>query len=128
MLACAARWPATATGHTELALQQIHGAAARVDPGATAFPHRRDQYDFLILTQWTDPTDADSCIAWTRETFEAMAPFTERAVYVNNLGTEGEDRVREAYGANHPRLAAIKARYDPTNLFCTNQNVRPQTS
>jgi FAD/FMN-containing dehydrogenase len=126
MLACVARWPVTATGRTELALQQIHGAAARVAPRETAFPHRRDQYDFLILTQWTDPADADSCIAWTRETFESMAPFTERAVYVNNLGTEGEDRVREAYGAHYPRLAAIKARYDPTNLFRTNQNVRPQ--
>jgi FAD/FMN-containing dehydrogenase len=55
-----------------------------------------------------------------------MAPFTERAVYVNNLSAEGEDRVREAYGANYPRLAAIKARYDPTNLFRTNQNVRPR--
>jgi FAD/FMN-containing dehydrogenase len=126
LLACAARWPATASGRTELDLQQIHGAAARVDPGATAFPHRRDQYDFLILTQWADPADADSCIAWTRDTFEAMATFTERAVYVNNLSAEGEDRVREAYGANYTRLAAIKARYDPTNLFRTNQNVRPR--
>jgi hypothetical protein len=55
-----------------------------------------------------------------------MAPFTERAVYVNNLSAEGEDRVREAYGANYTRLAAIKARHDPTNLFRTNQNVRPR--
>ena len=54
-----------------------------------------------------------------------MEPFTERAVYINNLGTEGEDRVREAYGANHPRLAAVKTRYDPTNFFRANQNIRP---
>jgi hypothetical protein len=55
----------------------------------------------------------------------AKEPFTERAVYINNLGTEGEDRVREAYGANHPRLAAVKTRYDPTNFFRANQYIRP---
>ena len=78
MLSLPGPWPRTATGRTELALQQIHGAAARVAPEATAFPHRRDQYDFPILTQWTDPADAPSCVAWTQETFETMAPFTER--------------------------------------------------
>jgi hypothetical protein len=77
------------------------------------------------MSQWTDPADAPPCTAWTRRTFEAMVPFTERAVYANNLGAEGEDRVREAYGANHPRLAAAKARYDPANLFRANQNIRP---
>jgi hypothetical protein len=126
MLACVAAWPPTATGRTELALQQLHGAAARVDPGATAFPHRRDQYDFLIMSQWTDPADAPACTAWTRQTFDALAPFTENAVYVNNLGTEGEDRVREGYGPNYDRLATIKASYDPTNLFRSNQNIRPR--
>lgn len=55
-----------------------------------------------------------------------MELFTERAVYVNNLGGEGEDRVREAYGPNDDRLAAIKAIYDPTNLFRANQNIRPR--
>lgn len=60
-----------------------------------------------------------------RSFFEAMRLFTERAVYVNDLGSEGEDCVREAYGANYPRLAQIKARYDPTNLFRANQNIPP---
>ena len=55
-----------------------------------------------------------------------MEQFTERAVYVNNLSSEGEDRVREAYGSNYDRLAAIKAIYDPTNLFPANQNIRPR--
>jgi FAD/FMN-containing dehydrogenase len=110
-----------------IALQHMHGAAARVDPAATAFPHRRDHHDFLILSQWTDPADADRHIVWTRDFFAAMRPFTERAVYVNGLGTEGEDRVREAYGSNYERLAAIKARYDPSNLFRSNQNIRPRS-
>ena len=77
------------------------------------------------MSPWIDPVDAPPCMAWTRQTFDAMAPFTERSLYVNNLGTEGEDRVREAYGGNYPRLAAVKARYDPANLFRANQNIRP---
>ena len=61
-----------------------------------------------------------------RDFFAAMQPCTEGAVYVNGLGVEGEERVREAYGGNYPRLAAIKATYDPDNLFHGNQNIRPR--
>jgi hypothetical protein len=81
----------------------------------------------LILSQWTDPADAERHIAWTRGFFEAMRPFTERAVYVNGLGVGEEDRAPEAYGANSPRLAAVKARHDPSNFFRSNQNIRPLT-
>jgi FAD/FMN-containing dehydrogenase len=134
MLHFAAERPSPAPVHgaigpsrSGIGFQHVHGAAARVDPAATAFPHRHAHHDFLILAQWTDPADAEPHIAWTRAFFEAMRPFTERAVYVNGLGVEGEDRVREAYGANYPRLAAIKGRYDPTNLFRANQNIQPLT-
>jgi FAD/FMN-containing dehydrogenase len=106
-------------------LQQMHGAASRVDPAATAFPHRDEHHDFLILSQWADLTDSEENIRWTREFFEAMQPFFEKGVYVNNLGEEGEDRVREAYGENYGRLVALKDRYDPTNLFRLNQNIKP---
>jgi hypothetical protein len=54
-----------------------------------------------------------------------MQPFFEEGVYVNNLGDEGEDRVQAAYGANYGRLATLKEKYDPTNLFRLNQNIRP---
>jgi FAD/FMN-containing dehydrogenase len=126
MLDFAARRPAGDGSDVTIALQQMHGAAARVAPTATAFPHRRDQYDFLILSQWTDPADAERHIDLTRAFFAAMQPHAERAVYVNNLGVEGEDRVREAYGGNYEQLAALKATYDPDNLFRANQNVRPK--
>lgn len=106
-------------------LQQMHGAASRVDPAATAFPHRDERYDFLILSQWADLTDLEENIRWTRKFFEAMQPFLEKGVYVNNLGEEGEDRVKEAYGDHYERLAALKDKYDPTNLFRLNQNVKP---
>src|SRR5215207_4096589 len=110
---------------TGVGLQQMHGAASRVDPAATAFPHRDEHYDLIILSQWADPADSEKNIEWTRAFFEAMQPFFERGVYVNNLGEEGEDRVKAAYGANYDRLLTLKDKYDPTNLFRLNQNFRP---
>jgi hypothetical protein len=112
---------------TGVGLQQMHGAASRVDPTATAFPHRDEHYDFLILSQWDDPAESERNVEWTRSLFEAMEPFFEGGVYVNNLGDEGEDRVREAYGANYERLLTLKGKYDPTNLFRLNQNIKPPT-
>jgi FAD/FMN-containing dehydrogenase len=108
-----------------IGMQQIHGMAARVDPSATAFPHRRSQSELLILAQWADPAETERNVGWARAFFEAMRPFAAGGVYVNDLGEEGEGRVRDAYGANYDRLAAVKATYDPTNLFRSNQNIRP---
>jgi FAD/FMN-containing dehydrogenase len=122
MLQFMASKPSAATG---ISLQQLHGEAARVDPAATAFAHRGYRYDFMILSQWDDPADSAANIDWTRAFFAAMAPFLERGVYVNDLGVESEDRVRDAYGVNYERLAAIKAKYDPDNLFRINHNIRP---
>jgi FAD/FMN-containing dehydrogenase len=111
--------------HTQIGLQQMHGAAARVAPAATAFPHRRDQWDFLILSQWERAADDAKNLAWTRELYAAMEPHLEHAVYVNDLGDDEADRVAAAYGDNYGRLAAIKAKYDPDNFFRANQNVAP---
>jgi FAD/FMN-containing dehydrogenase len=108
-------------------LQQVHGAASRVDPAATAFPHRGQGYDFLLLAQWDDPAASARNIQQTREFFAAMQPFLERGVYVNNLGAQEDDRVRAAYAANYERLVALKHAYDPTNLFHMNQNIKPST-
>jgi hypothetical protein len=116
--------PSSASG---VGLQQLHGAASRVAPSATAFPHRAEQYDFLILSQWSEASDSDRNVQWTRALFEAMQPHLEESVYVNNLGDEGSGRVRAAYGENYPRLAALKRTYDPDNLFRANQNIDPST-
>ena len=114
--------PSAASG---IGLQGLRGAASRVPPDATAFPHRVPQYDFLILGQWDDPAESERNIAWARRAFAAVRPHLADAVYVNNLGAEGPDRVRAAYGANHARLAALKATYDPDNVFRLNQNIPP---
>jgi FAD/FMN-containing dehydrogenase len=112
-------------GVSGIGMQGLRGAASRVAVDATAFPHRATQYDFLILAQWADRRDSERNIAWARASFAAMQPHLEDAVYVNNLGTEGPERVRAAYGPNHQQLAELKRRYDPTNLFRLNQNVAP---
>jgi hypothetical protein len=112
-------------GVSGVGLQGLRGAASRVPVGATAFPHRAEQYDFLILAQWADPAESARHVAWARESFAAMQPHLEDAVYVNNLGSEGPQRILAAYGPNHDRLAQLKARYDPANAFRLNQNVTP---
>ena len=122
LLEVAASMPPGASG---IGLQGLRGAASRVPVDATAFPHRTPHHDFLILSQWSDPGDSERTIAWTREAFEAMRTHLDGAVYVNNLGAEGDDRVRAAYGPNYARLAELKRRYDPANVFRLNQNIRP---
>ncbi len=108
-----------------ISAQHMHGAAGRVPATATAFPHRADQYDLQLLSQWADPQDTERNVAWTRDLFEALRPHLTDAVYVNNLGSEGPDRVRAAYGVNLPRLTEVKQVYDPTNVFRFNHNIAP---
>ena len=108
-------------------LQALHGAAGRVDPGSTAFPHRGDRFDCMILSQWSDPDDTDRNVAWTKEFHAAIRPRVDDAVYVNNLVEEPDAVVRAAFGSNYARLAAIKHKYDPANFFRSTHNVTPQS-
>jgi FAD/FMN-containing dehydrogenase len=114
-------WSYSLIGH-------LGGAIARVPGDATAYPHRDAPFLININGVTDRPEDDDRAIAWTRESFEAAAPFSTGGVYVNFVGNEGEERVQAAYGPAYERLARIKARYDPGNVFRTNQNVRPATS
>jgi hypothetical protein len=122
VLSYASQIPSAFSG---IGLQQMGGLASRVSPTATAFAHRARQYDFLILSQWEDVADDSANVAWTRSLFESMQPFLEPAVYVNNLGDDSASRVESAYGPNHSRLSAVKARYDPSNLFRNTHNILP---
>jgi FAD/FMN-containing dehydrogenase len=98
----------------------------RVPEGATAFGHRAWPFNFVVTSAWSDPRDRERNVRWTRELFEAMAPFAAPGAYVNYLGgDEGTEGVQAAYGAKLARLAALKARYDPANLFQMNQNIVP---
>jgi hypothetical protein len=123
MIECFKRCP-TAMG--QLLLEHVHGAVARIGGGDTAFPHRSDGYNFLVLSQWTGASKTDACIAWARETFEEMQPFVASGRYVNYLDDdEAGDPVPFAYGPNYRRLQQVKTKYDSQNFFRMNQNILP---
>ena len=123
MIGCFERCP---TPMGQLLLEHIHGAAARVGVDDTAFPHRKEGYNFLVLAQWMKPADTSACIAWAREAYERMQPFFASGRYVNYLDDdEAGDPVAAAYGPNYRRLQQVKAQYDPKNFFRMNQNIRP---
>jgi len=123
MVECYERCPSPMS---EIYLEHMHGAAARVAVGETAFPLRSPGYNFLVLSQWTNPADDQQCIAWARETYAAMQPFVGLGRYVNYLDDdEPGDAAAAAYGSNYRRLREIKAKYDPQNFFHMNQNIRP---
>ena len=104
----------------------LGGAVGRQDPEGSAFEDRRAGHAVNIDAVWTEPARESACIAWTRDVWESVRPFSTGRVYVNFLGDEGQDRVRAAYGeAKYERLRALKREYDPTNFFRLNQNIRP---
>jgi FAD/FMN-containing dehydrogenase len=103
----------------------VHGAPTRVDRDATAFGMRDDQWDYDVISQWTDPAEAAGHIQWTREFWTAVEPFASGDVYVNHLDAEEATRIRTAYSHGYERLVALKNKYDPTNLFRMNQNIKP---
>jgi FAD/FMN-containing dehydrogenase len=102
----------------------VHGAATRVDPDATAFGQRGEMWDYDIISQWSEGAAAPH-VEWTREFWNAVEPFASGA-YVNHLDAEeGATRIRSAYRRGFDRLVTLKNKYDPTNLFRLNQNIRP---
>lgn len=119
------------TNLSAIAFQQLHGAASRIGVGDTAFPHRFDHLSMYVHPATDDPAESNKIVAWGRRCWRDMQSFMEEAVYVNGIEDaqdEGEHRVLEAYGANHARVAALKATFDPTNFLSSNQNVKPATA
>ena len=112
---------------SEIFVAHLGGAVNRVPPDATAYPHRDVEFVMNVHTRWEDPKDDDTCVSWARTFFDATAPFSTGGVYVNFV-SEGEERVEAAYGSNFERLAKLKKRYDPDNVFRVNQNVAPAKS
>jgi len=110
---------------TELAFAQLGGAIQRVPNDATAYSHREPNFLINVHTRWDAAANDSKCIAWARDLIKALAPFSTGAVYVNFLTSDEEDRVKMAYGANLAKLVAAKKKYDPTNLFRMNANIRP---
>jgi len=122
------RFAATPSPMSGLLLEHFHGAATRVGPTETAFPHRGVGYNFLTVGEWVDASATAANVAWAREAYAAMAPHFSAGRYVNYLNADevGEDSaVSAAFGPNWKRLREVKRRYDPDNVFHLNQNIKP---
>ena len=112
--------------HTVVMIQPLGGAYGRVPEEATALPHRDALWMYHALSLWEDPEDTRANRAGTRVFVEAMAPFARRSTHPNHVGSDSSERVRSFYGpATYERLVAVKDRWDPGNVFCRNQNIRP---
>ena len=110
----------------EIFIGHLGGAINRIPANTTAYPHRDVEFVMNLHTRWRDPAQDQECIAWTRQIFDAAAPFATGGVYVNFMPEDETQRVQAgAYGANYARLAKLKAKYDPANLFRMNQNIKP---
>ncbi len=114
--------------YSNIALEPMGGAIARVPDTATAFHHRTHAFSLLLLGGWLEAEETEANVAWVRELWDLTRPLSSSAVYVNYLGTEGDSRIRDAYGPNHARLSEIKRKYDPGNFFRFNQNIEPAPS
>jgi FAD/FMN-containing dehydrogenase len=109
----------------EIFFGAIGGATTRPAPDSAAYAHRDALFVMNVHGRWEDPADDKRCIDWAREFFNASKAFASGGVYVNFLTADEADRVGSAYGPNYARLAQVKRKYDPNNLFRTNQNIKP---
>ncbi|HXM92728.1 MAG TPA: BBE domain-containing protein [Candidatus Dormibacteraeota bacterium] len=103
----------------------FHEDDCNLQPGSEDFSDSSSGTDFHSTQVTSMAYDTGTHTGWARDCWTAMQPFFERDAYVNDLGDEGEQRIRQAYGLNYERLFALKQKYDPTNFFRLNQNIQP---
>ena len=106
-------------------LYPIDGKPNQVGPDDTPWGHRQAKWSEVIVGVDSDPANTEAISAWAKEYWEALHSHSAGGAYVNFMMEEGEDRVKATYGSNYERLAAIKQKYDPANLFRVNQNIKP---
>jgi FAD/FMN-containing dehydrogenase len=111
---------------TAILLQQLGNAANRVPHAATAFANRDARWDGVLLTSWEDAAQDATQIEWTREAWRSLRPFSTGGVYVNGVADGDAEEISGAFGSQYARLAELKAKYDPTNLFRVNANITPK--
>lgn len=106
----------------------INGAVQRVRQDETAFPYRDVNFAVAIAGMWQDPADNQANTAWVRDYSAALQPHGVGAGYVNFLDADDQPNVRDNYAGNYDKLAHLKAKFDPDNLFHINQNIVPAMS
>jgi len=107
-------------------IELYDGAVSRIGNAEAAFAQRQAGYNIGIEVKWLDPAESERHIAWARAFSDALQPYSSNAYLLNFLGDEGPDKVRDAFGSNYTRLVKLKTKYDPTNFFSLNQNIKPQ--
>ena len=126
------RWGMSRPGPmVQLLVEPLGGAITRLDDDATALGRRDAMWCYHALSLWMEPDEetAAAHLAWAKDLAADLAPHCREGVYLNFTSDAGEDRVRSSYGdAKYARLQAIKAKYDPDNLFRLNQNIRPASA
>jgi FAD/FMN-containing dehydrogenase len=106
-------------------IEHWHGAATTVGATDTAFPHRQHSYNLMFWSNWESPSESEKNIQWTRTSWKSLQPFLVEGSYGNYVSDEGDPFARAAYGPNYDRLVALKNKYDPTNFFRMNHNIKP---
>jgi FAD/FMN-containing dehydrogenase len=121
------RFAAAPSPMTNVALEHFHGAATRVPVDATACQHRTEGWNLLTTSIWTDPSETEENVAWTRDTLAAVTPYAANRRWIGYLDRDDleTDPAAAGYGPNYARLVQVKNTYDPTNLFRQNLNVKP---
>jgi FAD/FMN-containing dehydrogenase len=125
----AAHAEAAPSPHSTIDIWYQGGAMARLGEDETAFANRREPYLIGIEANWEEHPGSDENVRWVREVFAAMRSHSAGGVYLNFPGflEEGEQLLRDGYGRNYERLAEVKAKYDPRNLFRLNPNIEPRS-
>jgi hypothetical protein len=113
------------TMHSTMHLYPVNGAVHRIGRSETAFSYRDVTWAEVIVGVDPDPGNRDKIVGWTKEYWDALHPYSAGGAYVNFMMEEGQDRVQATYRDNYQRLAMVKRKYDPTNFFRVNQNIRP---
>jgi FAD/FMN-containing dehydrogenase len=110
----------------EIFFGSLGGEVSRKDPASTAYCHRDADFIMNVHGRWDDAKDDDKCISWSREYFKATEKYATGGVYINFMTEDESSRVGDGFGSSYERLARIKQKYDPNNLFRMNQNIKPQ--
>jgi FAD/FMN-containing dehydrogenase len=113
------------TWQSTMHLYPIDGAAGRVKNTATPWAYRDAKWAEVMVGVDPDPANREKISSWAKAYWTALHPYAAGGAYVNFMMEEGDERIRATYGKNYDRLAKIKKRYDPANLFHVNQNIKP---
>jgi FAD/FMN-containing dehydrogenase len=120
------RFASTPSPMNAVLIEHVHGEVTRIPVESAAVAQRREGYNVLIPSVWTDPADTDENVAWTRAIYEALQPYFREGRWLNYFDDdEPTSAIREAYGPNYERLVEVKRQYDPENVFHLNQNIDP---